>query len=166
MRALGACAVLLWLAPEAAAQVAPSDSLTLQVAMERAFAANPTLAAARLRGAIDMANLAVAQERLNPEASVELTNELPKQAFGVAVPLELGGKRAKRIAVGEATIRAGQAELAATVAEVRNDVRRAYYAVLVADARLMVLREQRDLAGRARDAAQARFDAGSSPRLE
>ena len=166
LRALGACVVLLCLASGAAAQVAPGGSLTLQVAMERAFAANPTIAAARLRGAIDLANLAVAQERLNPEASVELTNELPHQAFGVAVPLELGGKRDKRIAVGQATIRAGEAELAATIAQIRNDVRRAYYAVLVADARLVVLREQRDLSARARDAAQARFDAGSAPRLE
>jgi cobalt-zinc-cadmium efflux system outer membrane protein len=165
LRALGACVLLLGFVSSVAAQ-APSSSLTLQVAMERAFAANPTIAAARLRGAIDLANLAVAQERLNPEASVEISRETPHQAFGVAVPLELGGKRDKRIAVGQATIRAGEAELAATVAQIRNDVRRAYYAVLVADARLMVLREQRDLATRARDAAQARFDAGSAPRLE
>ena len=165
LRAAGACVVLLCIASSAAAQ-APSGSLTLQVAMERAFAANPTIAAARLRRAIDLANLAVAQERLNPEASVEISRETPHQAFGVAVPLELGGKRDKRIAVGEATVRAGEAELAATIAQIRNDVRRAYYAVLVADARLMVLREQRDLAARARDAAQARFDAGSAPRLE
>jgi outer membrane protein, heavy metal efflux system len=167
LHAIHACLAVLCVASAAAAgQVAPVGSLTLRAAMDRAFAGNPTIAAARLRGAIDLANLAVAQERLNPEASVELTNELPHQAFGVAVPIELGGKRAKRIAVGEATIRAGQAELAATVAEIRNDVRRAYYAVLVADARVTVLREQRDLAMRARDAAQARFDAGSSPRLE
>ena len=76
------------------------------------------------------------------------------------------GKRSNRIAVGEATVRAGQAELAATVAQVRNDVRRAYYGVLVAEGRLMVLREQRDLSTRARDTAQARFDAGDAPRLE
>ena len=38
--------------------------------------------------------------------------------------------------MGEATVRSGQAELAATVAQIRNDTRRAYYGVLVADARL------------------------------
>lgn len=166
LRALGACIVLLLFASAAAAQLAPSGSLTLRAAMDRAFAANPTIAAARLRGAIDLASLAVAQERLNPDASVEISKETPKQAFGFAVPLELGGKRSKRIAVGEATVRAGEAELAATVAQIRNEVRRAYYGVLVADARLMVLREQRDLSTRARDTAQARFDAGSAPRLE
>jgi cobalt-zinc-cadmium efflux system outer membrane protein len=150
----------------AGAQVAPVGSLTLGTAIERAMAANPTIAAARLRGPINLANLAVARERLNPEGSVELEKETPKEAYGLAVPLELGGKRAKRIAVGEATVRAGEAELAATVAQVRNDVRRAYFALVVAQERLMLLREQRDLSTRARDAAQARFDAGSSPRLE
>ena len=86
-----------------------------------------------LRRAVDIAGLSVARERLNPEATVEFEKEAPKEAYGVAVPLELGGKRPKRIAVGEATIRAGEAELAATIAQVRNDVRRAYYGVLVAD---------------------------------
>ena len=38
--------------------------------------------------------------------------------------------------------------------------------MLVADARLTVLRELRDLAQRVRDTAQARFDAGDAPRLE
>ena len=141
-------------------------SLTLEAAMERAFSANPTIAAARLARAINVAGLAVASERLNPEGTVEFARETPKQAFGLAVPLELGGKRAKRIAVGEATIRAGEAELAATMAQVRNDVRRAYFDLLVAGARSTVLRELRDLSQRARDAAQARFDSGDAPRLE
>src|SRR3977135_3054074 len=96
LRAFGAGIVLLLFAVPATAQVAPGGSLTLQAAMDRAFAANPTIAAARLRGAINLANLAVAEERLNPDASVEISKETPKQAFGVAVPLELGGKRGKR----------------------------------------------------------------------
>jgi cobalt-zinc-cadmium efflux system outer membrane protein len=144
----------------------PAGSLTLRGAMERALAANPALAAARLRAAINSAAVAVANERLNPEATVEIEKETPKQAFGMALPFELGGKRAKRIAVSEATRRAGEAELAATIAQVRNELRRAYFDVLVADARLTVLRELRDLSMRTRDTAQARFDAGDAPRLE
>ncbi len=166
VHALGACVIALLAASTAFAQVAPGGALTLQAAMDRAFSANPTIAAARLRGAIDLANLAVAEERLNPSAAIEISKETPKQSFGFAVPLELGGKRAKRIAVGEATVRAGEAEIAATVAQVRNDVRRAYYGVVVADARLMLLNEMRDIAARVRDTAQQRFEAGSAPRLE
>jgi len=154
------------LSTDAAAQVAPVGSLTMQAAIERATAANPTIAAARLRGPINLANLAVARERLNPEGSIELEKETPKEAYGVAVPLELGGKRARRIDVAEATIRAGDAELAATIAQVRNDVRRAYFGQLVAEQRLMILREQRDISIRTRDTAQARLDAGDVPRLE
>ena len=165
-RAAHACLAALLAAAPAIAQPPPAGSLTLQAAMERAVAANPAIAAARLGRAIDVAGLALAGGRLNPEASFEIENETPKQSFGVAVPLELGGKRAKRIAVGEATIRAGEAQLAATIAQVRNDVRRAYFEALVADARSAVLHELRDLSQRARDTAQARFDSGDAPRLE
>jgi len=163
---LSAATASLLLSVSAFAQVAPVGSLTLQAAINRAMAANATLAAARLRGPINLANLAVARERLNPEGSFELEKETPREAYGFAVPVELGGKRAKRIAVGEATVRAGEAEIAATVAQVRNDVRRAYFGQLLAESRLTLLREQRDLSMRARDTAQARFDAGSAPRLE
>src|SRR5437868_9204947 len=155
--ALGAATAALLLPVSAFAQVAPVGSLTLQAAIDRAMAANATIAAARLRGPINIANLAVARERLNPEGSVELEKETPKEAYGVAVPLELGGKRQRRIDVAQATIRAGEAELAATVAQVRNDVRRAYFGQIVAEQRLMILREQRDISMRARDTAQARF---------
>jgi cobalt-zinc-cadmium efflux system outer membrane protein len=148
----------------AAAQ--PAGSLTLQAAIDRAMSANPALVAARLRRAVDLAGVSLAGERLNPEATVEFEKEAPKEAYGVAVPLELGGKRSKRIAVSEATVRAGEAELAATIAQVRNDVRRAYYGVLIADARLALIEEARALATRIRDTAQQRFDAGSAPRLE
>ena len=130
-RAASACLIGLLFATPSHAQPAP-DALTLSGAMERAFASNPTIAAARLRGAINQAGLAVARERLNPEATVEIEKETPKQAYGFALPLELGGKRAKRIAVSEATIRTGDAELSATIAQVRNDVRRAYYEVVAA----------------------------------
>jgi cobalt-zinc-cadmium efflux system outer membrane protein len=160
----GTALLLLLLSMDAAAQGA--GSLTLRVAIDRAMAANATIAAARLRGPINLANLAVARERPNPEGVVEFEKETPKEAYGVAVPLELGGKRARRIDVAQATIRAGEADIAATIAQVRNDVRRAYFGQVVAEQRLMILREQRDISMRARDTAQARFDAGDAPRLE
>ena len=152
--------------PAVTAQSPPGATLTLQAAFDRALAANPTIAAARLRSPIDLAALAVARERLNPEASVELQKETPKESYGFSVPLELGGKRAKRIAVGEAAVRAGEAEIAVVIAQVRNDVRRSYFGLLVAETRLSLMQEMRDISIRARDAAQQRFDAGGAPRLE
>ena len=99
------CLVALLVAAPAIAQTPASNSLSLQAAMERAFAANPTIAAARLSRAINVAGLAAAGEYLNPDVFVEIEKDTPKQAFGFVMPLELGGKRAKRIAVSEATIR-------------------------------------------------------------
>ena len=162
----GLALLLLLLARAAAAQQPASTELTVRAAVERALSANPAIAAARLARAVNAAGLEVARERLNPEFSVELEREAPKHAFGLAVPLELGGKRDKRVAVSEATIAVGDAELAAMIAQIRNDVRRSYFDAVVADARLALLRELRDLAQRTRDTAQARFDSGDAPRLE
>ena len=145
---------------------AAPGALTLDAAIARALAANPAVAAARLTRPIHIAGVRVAGERPNPEVNAEIEKETPKQSFGVAVPFELGGKRAKRLAVGEATLRAADAELASITAQVRTDVRRAYFDVLVAERRLTVLGELRDLSARARDAARTRFESGDVPRLE
>lgn len=140
--------------------------LTFEQAIERAMSANPRLAAARLRRAINLANIDVARQRPNPEARIELERETPRQAFGMTLPLETAAKRSRRIAVSEAALHTGEAELAETILAVRSSVRRAYFTRAAADARLTLLDELRGLAGRARDAAQARFEAGSAPRLE
>src|SRR5262245_49954400 len=93
MRPQRLCIVSLLLSvTPAAGQIAPTGSLTLQAAIDRAMAANATIVAARLRGPVNVAGLAVARERLNPEAAVEIEKETPKQSFGLALPLELGGK--------------------------------------------------------------------------
>lgn len=157
------------LAPAAGAQEgqpAPPEPLTLPGAVDRALTANPTIGAERLGRAIRLAGVSVAGERLNPEVTIEVEKEAPKQAYAIAVPLELGGKRGKRVAVSEATLAVGDAELAAIVWQVRNDVRRSYFETLVAEARLEVLRDQRDLARRALGAAQARYEQGDAPRLD
>src|SRR5436190_3863030 len=145
---------------------APTEPLTLQAAFDRALNNNPTVAAARLRRAVNTAGITVAGERPNPDVHAEIEKETPKQSFGVSVPIELGGKRARRIAVAEATLEVGEAELAQTIIDIRTQVRRAYFARLISDLRLAVLNELRQFATRARDAAQARFDVGSAPRLE
>lgn len=140
--------------------------LTLEAAFARALSANPTIAAARLRRDVNLLGVAVARERLNPEARVELEKETPTQSFSLAVPLELGRRRSRRIALSEATVRAGDAELVHTIIEIRSQVRRTYFTRRIAEARLAVWGELQVFAARLRDAAQQRFDAGSAPRLE
>lgn len=148
------------------ATVAPTTPLTLAAAIDRAMTINPAIVAAQSRRAIGAAGVAVAGERLNPEARVELDRDAPRQAYTLAVPWEAGGKRGRRLAVAEATVRTTEAEIAQVVAETRNSVRRAYFDLMIAGARVALLEELSALAARARDAARQRFDAGSAPRLE
>src|SRR6187399_201682 len=143
-----------------------SKPLTYTAAVERALAANPTIAAARLRRSIGIASRDVAAERLNPEFRAEFAKETPKDAYTVAFPWETGGKRGRRIAVADAVIATGDAELNAAIAGVYADVRRAFFDRYVAESRQLLLAEVQTLAQRARDAAQARFDTGDAPRLE
>src|SRR5438132_2925297 len=145
---------------------ASGEPLTLEAAFARAFAANPMIAAARLRRAINLAGIDVARERPNPDLHAEVERETPLQDVGIALPIELGGKRARRIDVAQAVVNAGEAELMATILDIRNQVRRAYFSRVLAELRFSVLDELRQFAARARDAAQARFDVGSAPRLE
>jgi cobalt-zinc-cadmium efflux system outer membrane protein len=135
-------------------------TLTLADAESRALASNQTIAAARLQRAVDAAGVEVARERPNPELSFDDTRDTPRQALDVIVPFELGGKRSRRVDLAQAVLASGEAELAHVIIGVQNDVRRAYYQVVAADARVTLADDVQALAQRARDAAQARFTAG------
>jgi cobalt-zinc-cadmium efflux system outer membrane protein len=150
----------------AVAQPSAPAPLTLATSLERAMAANPAILAAQGRRAIGAAGVAVAGERLNPEGRIELDRDTPRQAYTLAVPLELGGKRSRRLAVAEATVRTTDAEIAQVIAETRNAVRRAYVDRAVAEARLALFEDLQMITTRVRDTAQQRFDAGDAPRLE
>ncbi|HEU5180444.1 MAG TPA: TolC family protein [Candidatus Polarisedimenticolia bacterium] len=145
---------------------APAEPLTLEAAFARALTANQTIAAARLSQAVNQAGVGVARELPNPEGRIEYTKETPKEAYTLALPVELGGKRRKRVAIGEATVRTGEAELNRTILDIRGQVRHAYFNQLIAEARVKLLDELQQFATRAHEAAQQRFDAGSAPRLE
>ena len=166
MRVLTAVIVIWKLVAPVAAQTLSPAPLTIEAAIERAMTANPSIAAARLRRVATLTAIDVARERLNPEVRVELEREAPTQAYSLAIPIETGGKRARRLAVGHAAVNVKDAELARTTLDVRTSVRRAYFGRHVAESRLALLQEMETLAVRARDVAQQRFDAGSAPRLE
>jgi len=140
--------------------------LTLAQATERALAANPAVMAARLQRPVDVAGVAVAGERPNPEVAFEAAKETPRQAIGAALPIELGGKRQARIDVANAMVAVTDAELARVMAAVRSEVRRAYFDVRTADQHVTLADELLGLATRARDAARARVDAGDVPQAD
>jgi hypothetical protein len=82
--------LLIQAAPAAAQAAPPSDiPLSIEGALERAAAVNPTIAAARFRREASLAGVDVARERLNPEAHVEIEREEPTQALAVIGGLAL-----------------------------------------------------------------------------
>ena len=162
---VGALLIVAALGPDQAGQPA-STPFTLQSALATAEEHNRTLLAARLGRAADLAGIDVAKERPNPEASFEAGRDTPHEAFSVGVPLEFGGKRARRIDVANATLARTTAEIAVQILDVRREVRLAYFELVAASTRLQVTTDLHGFAERTRDAARDRFQAGAAPRLE
>src|SRR6186713_2157223 len=117
---------------------AAAGPLTLAGAIDRALGANPSIAAARLQRPIDIAGVGVAGERPNPELAYEASKETPRQSITATFPIELGGKRSRRLDVANATLAVGEAELARVINEIRTDVRHAYFEVVAADERARI----------------------------
>lgn len=149
-----------------AQQGAPVTPFTLQAALAAAEEHNRTLIAARLGRAADLAGIDVAKQRPNPEASFEAGRDTPHEAFSIGVPLEFGGKRARRIDLANATLARTTADLAVQVLDVRRAVRMAYFELVAAANRLQVTTDLRGFAERTRNAARDRFESGAAPRLE
>jgi outer membrane protein, heavy metal efflux system len=144
---------------------APAD-LSLSDAFARATEANRTLLAARTARTIDTAGILVARQRPNPEVGFEYARETPHWAFSGTLPLELYGKRQRRIDVANATLAVTDAETSRITADLRADVRRAYFQAVAATRRVTIAQELEAIATRVRDAAQERFQTGAAPRLE
>ena len=164
---LGALAILgagspVW------AQTAPAAPvrLTLEEATARALDGNAAYKARLFDRDVAASELDIAREHPNPDLNYENQRDAPYHAFLLNVPIELGGKRANRVRVGEASRDVVNAELGRESADLRAEVRRAFYRLLAADRRAEFARELSVVATRARDAAQARFDSGDAPRLD
>jgi cobalt-zinc-cadmium efflux system outer membrane protein len=113
-----------------------------------------------LQRPVDVAGIGVARERPNPDLNFTATRQTPRDTIVMAFPFELGGKRSRRIDLAEAVVSSGDAELARTIADVQNDVRRAYFQAVADEARVALTVDAQALAQRARDVAQARYTAG------
>jgi cobalt-zinc-cadmium efflux system outer membrane protein len=145
---------------------APPAPFTLDAALAAAEAHNPTLAAARLGRAADLAGIDVARQRPNPEAAFEAGRDTPHESFSLGVPLEFGGKRGRRVELANATLARTTADIAVQALEIRRAVRLAYFELVAASARVQVTADLRGFAERTRNAARDRFQSGAAPRLE
>jgi cobalt-zinc-cadmium efflux system outer membrane protein len=171
MRLATLLVVLSFLAASAARAQAPSQApaeppLTLSQAIDIALAANPALVGDRLQIEVARAGVDVARQRPNPELALEESRETPHDAATLSQTIETAGKRRRRVELAEAGVGSREALLARAVNDVRNRVRRAFYALASAQVRLAGTEGLLHLSERVRDAARARFELGDVPRLD
>jgi cobalt-zinc-cadmium efflux system outer membrane protein len=150
----------------AVAGIAWADPLTLGEAFALAEKSSPSLAAERLQVPVANAGIGVARQRLNPEMALEEDKETPHDALALTFPIELGGKRGRRIDVAEAAVATSEAMLARATIAMRVKVRRAFFALAGAERSADDASSLAQLAARSRDAVSERFKSGDAPKLE
>ncbi len=172
--AAGACASSLQAQTDRI--VAPAPILTLADALNRAGASSPFQDAATAGIRAAEAQRRVAGLRPNPSIVGEAENvagtgiyqglRSSETTLGLALPLELGGKRGARIAVAEAQI--GRAGLRSEIAraDLRLRVTQTYNSAAAAQRRVIIAEDQVGIAAEVLRAARVRVQAGRASPLE
>jgi len=127
---------------------------------------NLELAAARQRRGVTQAEVQIASQRPNPTASVSVLRDTPHESLFFSQPLEIGGKRGRRMDLAREQVGLTEVEIATLAHQVRRSVREAYYAAALARGVTAQQDKNRQLAQRLLDIARARFEAGDVPELE
>ena len=171
---LPAVAFIVLAASRAAAQV-PSTSatqaaigtpLTYAAALSLATTRNLALEAARRQRAIREAAVRIARQIPNPDVIVEVTRDVPHQIASFNLPVEIGGKRSRRVDLAREELTLAEVDVQTEMRAVRRDLRQSFYALMAADEQVELAESVLDIARRVRDAAQARFETGAAPRLD
>ncbi|OLC42565.1 MAG: hypothetical protein AUH43_22340 [Acidobacteria bacterium 13_1_40CM_65_14] len=144
----------------------PAGPLTYEQALALATSRNLNVEAARRARAIREAAIRTARQIPNPDVSFETTQDVPHQAFSVDLPVELGGKRSRRIDLAKEELTLAEVDIQTEMRAVRRELRQAFYGLIAADERVRLAESLLDIARRVHDAAQARFETGAAPRLE
>jgi len=154
----------LFAASAAGAQSPPS--LDLRQALQIAESDNLELRAARQQRATALAGVRIARQLPNPTITVAASRDVPHESVLWEQPIELGGKRGKRIAVAEEERQATEIDIGILSRQVRRRTREAFYRVLVSRAQTAQSKSALDLASRLKQIVQQRFEAGDVAQLE
>ena len=151
----------------------PVQGASANEIVRRALAANGELAAARLEIERARARLRQAGLRPNPSIDIEQTTGRftgsrgeSEVSVALAVPIELGGKRRRRIELAQAELEASEAEVADRERRLTNDVRALYAEALAAIRELSTLEELSDLDLQTTRFVQARVNEGETAPIE
>jgi cobalt-zinc-cadmium efflux system outer membrane protein len=161
---------------QSGAPAATSPPLTLEHALALASTTAPAIDAASAGVRAAEAGRIIAGYRPNPTLVAETENiagsgqyrglRSAETTAGLALPIELGGKRSARIAVAEANSSRAQITAAIAAADLRLVVAQSYVEAVAAERRLTTAREQAAIAGEALRAASVRVRAGRASPIE
>jgi cobalt-zinc-cadmium efflux system outer membrane protein len=153
----------------AGAPFANASTLTLDQALQTAFAGNPDLAAAQWEIAIAEGDRQQAGLIPNPEVSWEAEDtrrDSRTTTVMLSQPIELGGKRGARIDVASRAQDAAGIELERKRNALRADVIQAFTSAQTAQQRLQLSRQSLQLAEHGLRVALGRIEAGKSSPVE
>src|SRR4051794_256951 len=145
---------------------AQTSGLDLHTALQTAQAANLELRAARQNRAIALAGITVSRAIPNPSLSFSAARDTPHESVVFDLPLELGGKRGKRVAVATAEQAATEVDVSVLERNVRRRTREAFFRSLAAQQQTTQAKAALDLSARIKDIVKQRFDAGDVAQLE
>lgn len=152
--------------------VDPVQGISAGDLIRRALSSNAELAAARLE--IERARARLRQAGLRPNPTLDFEQQQgvfnsPGErvtSVGVSVPLELGGKRRRRIDLAQAEFEAAQAEVADRERRLANEVRTAYAEALAAARELSITAELNSVDVQTARVVEARVSEGDAAPLE
>ena len=161
---------------QASVETAAGPVLTLEQTLALAEASAPSLEAAQAGVRATGAGRDVAGLRPNPTFNGGLEYfggsgqyrglRSAEATVGVALPIELGGKRSARVGVANALGEQSRVALVIAAADIRLAVTQAYIEAVAADRRVTTAREQAGIAGEAARAAGIRVRAGRASPIE
>lgn len=168
---LAVCAAPVCAQSQLAAQTAtatspPNKPLSFEQVYEIAARDNLQINAVRRRRAVAEAEVQIAGQRPNPDFITGYTRSEPRLNFSVAQPVELGGKRARRIEVARGEVRLTELDIESALRVLRRDVRAAYFNLSLVRNTLGLGRQTVEQAQRLAAIAQTRFEAGDIAQFE
>src|SRR5207247_624265 len=112
------------------AQPAPLTPLTYQTALDLALARSLTLQAARHQRAIREAAVRAARQIPNPDVTLEVTRDTPHEMFSVDVPVEIGGRRGRRVDLAKQELTLADVDVRTAQRVVRKSLRQGFYTLV------------------------------------
>ena len=162
--------------PAAPTSAQPMPAFTLDQAVLAAGGSAPANAAAAAGIEAAQAGRSVAGLRPNPTFQGQVENVVGSGPYrglrsaettvGVAIPIELGGKRSARVAVAGAQLSRAQLQAAIAEADIRVQVTQLYVEAVAAERRLATARDQARIAAEVLRGAGVRVQAGRASPLE